>query len=181
MNQVILEEVKKSINKHKDISINLEIWRCLFMCVKIEILIKKTTPSTWNNFDTVFEALLHRSAMESDKGLSMIYLNYINKFCNIEETNFIEDKYLDLDFLELDVREQLFKYNNTSSCRQGEETLNWSFFENVEVFRNEFESSSTLYIFRWIKKISLLLQNQIFELGGDEICIAITLTVCIHL
>lgn len=147
------------------------------MCVKIEIQIKKSPPSTWNNFDTIFEALLHRLALNTDKGLSIIYLNYINKFCNIEEKDFIEDKYLDLDFLELDIKEQLFKYNNTSSCRQEEETINWSFFENVEVFRNEPATLSTLYIFRWIKKLSLLLQSQVFELGGDEMCVATTLTV----
>lgn len=168
MEQVILKDAEKLIQKSKEIDFVRELWRCLYGCCFLSV--DKYKPDQWSKFDDIFEGLIQKLANENDKDLSMLYMSYVIKFSVLGESKF--DKFS--EFLELEhLKEQI----QTARMEiDYDELPKWLLSEMVKEYREE-EPSANLPVFRWFKKLLILLQNEGFKLGGSELTVATHLNV----
>lgn len=168
MDQVILEDAEKLILKSNEVDFEKELWQCLLSCCSIGIV--KYLPEKWSKFDDVFEKLIEKLAMTDDKTLSMLYLNYTTSFCVLGESELNVFK----EFLEIDsFKEEIMTARAEFSK---DVTHKWKFFEVIKTYRHE-APFSNLRIFRWIKKLIIVLQNESYKIGGNEMTVSTRVNV----
>lgn len=163
MEQVILDDTEKLIQKSNEIDFVSELWQCLHACCLLGT--DKYIPDKWSKFDDIFEGLIQRLSQENDKDLSMLYLSYVIKFSVMGESKFDKfDEFLDINSLKEHIQTARIETDYDESNK-------WNLLKVIQTYR-QLPPFVNVRIFRWIKKLLILLQNEAFKLGGNELAVS---------
>ncbi|XP_063706949.1 uncharacterized protein LOC134835884 isoform X2 [Culicoides brevitarsis] len=162
IHEVILENAEKLIHKFKEVDFEVELWQCLLSCFLFRM--EKQTPEIWSKFDDIFEQLLQKLAIESDKSLSILYIHFIIHFSLIGDSELHKIN----DSLEINSGKDLIKYVKLENIANKQKKL----LEIINTCKQECPSTN-FRILRWLKKMLCIFQNETLKFGGCGTAVSI--------
>lgn len=125
----------------------MKLWQCLYKCLEIDDSWKRA--SDWHKVDELMMNLLKRIAFEGNICRSTILFYFAAKFGALpNKTNSVRDQFS--NFSETD------EINRLSS-----NSVDWN---NL---RNEYQKCDSFIIYKWVKKMLLLISSQNMFYGKD--------------
>lgn len=143
LHKVVTKEVMKLTAKSNNAEFIENVWKLLYFCNN-----ETQSCSQWTVLDDIIEELLARLGLENSKNITVIYLFYLNKFLMIHK----QTEAFEISVIETIVNDALTHDSFTP-------IQTW--LENLKY------CESNQISFRWLKKISIVIQNECFKLGGD--------------
>ncbi|XP_037030248.1 uncharacterized protein LOC119070059 isoform X2 [Bradysia coprophila] len=135
-----------NIPKIQDHQISLKLWKCLHRCLELDDSWKRT--SDWHKVDELMIDLLKRIAFEGNISRSTILFHFAAKFGTLPyRSSIVNDlnKWLDEGGME----------------RRSMVDIDW------RALRSEYRNIDSFIIYKWVKKMLLLISNQNMFYGDD--------------
>lgn len=146
MHQAAFTTCRPNIANILDEKINLKLWTCLYKCIELDNSWKNI--SDWHRADELMADLLKQIAFEGNIRRSTVLFYFASKFGSLQyKTNVVIDEFTDF----LRSEKTLRSLTNDTSM-----TPNYDW----DILRNECQKHDSYIIYKWIKKMLLLIGNQ---------------------
>lgn len=134
-----------NIPKIQDHRISIKLWNCLYKCLELDDSWKRT--SDWHKIDDLMMELLKRIAFEGNITRSTILFHFAGKFAALPHKNRLIAREMN-SFSGMDSVEPIGK-------------IEWN------ELRKECETIDSFVVYKWVKKMLLLIGSQNMFYGDD--------------